>query len=215
MRAVRNLSRYALVILALTIAATACMATIADATTYKQHQVFVAADNGYVVVPTAPFQAFGNTSGVGDCQYETAANLTLAEYPKAKITTSQVEGAFSTYGDLFQGQQVTTDGGQDWTLTGLWAGQNYLIDHGYDGHRASVTQVTTRYAEVQGANHGGLEVTATGPNLMHMFGILQANAQRVTVVDDGVIYHYSWTALATHYDFGGDTLAFYAVKWAA
>ena len=90
-----------------------------------------------------PYQSFDNLH-VGDCQYETDANLVLAQWPKAKITTSEVVHAWSTYGSAFEGQDVTSDGGQNWTLSGLWAGQNYLVDVGFAGHRAqSITELGT------------------------------------------------------------------------
>ena len=189
----------------------------AGAAAYKQTQVFSTKDNGYVLVPTAPFQSFDNAN-IGDCQYETAANLVLAEWPKAHITTAEVVTAYNAYGALWQGQQVQQPDGS-WLNEGLWAGQNYLIDHGFAGHRAaSITQVTTRYAMVQGANHGGLEVTIIGSTLMHVLGIIQANAKELTVVDDGIIYHYTWAGFANTYTANGtnsEVLTYYAVKWAA
>jgi len=177
-----------------------------------------------ILEATKPFQSFGNFN-LGDCQYETAANLILARWPKAKITTAEVVSAYNTYGDAWQGTSVTSDGGATWTNIGLWAGQNYLLNHGFAGHRAtSISQpLTNKYQIVQAANHGGLEVTIEGPTMMHVLGVIQATAKNLTVVDDGFIRHYTWaqftfaytnvvTAQGT-YASNGEVLAFYAVVW--
>ena len=165
---------------------------VAGAATYKRHLVFSVKDNGWVLVPTAPFQRFGNNV-LGDCQYETAANLTLAEFPNTKITTSEVESAWREYGMALNGS--------------LWEGQRFLELKGF-GHRAEVTQISQGldYA----ADHGGLEVTIFG-QMEHMLGIIQAQGQNITAVDDGIIYHYSWAGFSQAYV--GDTFAFYAIRW--
>lgn len=179
---------------------------------------------------TKPYSDFGNFS-IGDCGYETDANLILHEYPKAKITTDEVESAYDNLGNLFAGTDVTTDGGEIWTAQGLWTAQNYLISTGFDGHRASsITQVFTLGQEVAAANGGGLQVVVTGPTLMHVFGVIHANAKELTQLDDGTITHLTWSWLLFSYThaFGpdmtqtnpdwvssGETLAFYAVKWSA
>lgn len=185
--------------------------TAAFAQKYNQTEAFSSKDNAWEVAPTAPFSSFGNWAGIGDCQYETAANLTLAEFPKTKISTAEVVSAFNRYGDLWQGTQVQQSDGS-WLNQGLWAGQNFLISQGF-GHRASISQAVTLSQMVYGANHGGLEVSITGPNLMHMLGIIHANAKEMTVVDDGVIYHYTWTGFTAKYEADGSALAFYAVTW--
>ena len=59
--------------------------TPASATTFK-----TTISKAGTMERTPPFRAFGNLSGVGDCQYETIANLTLARWPKAHITLSDV-----------------------------------------------------------------------------------------------------------------------------
>lgn len=165
---------------------------------------------------TKPYSAFGNLSGVGDCQYESAANLVLSRWPKARITTAEVESAYDKFGAAFEGQSVTSDGGSTWTLEGLWAGQNYLIDHGFAGHRArAIIEVTTKASMVAAANSGGLEVVNNGPVRQHVFDITAATATHVTIVDDGFVYHYTWSWLNWAYTQDGETLTFYAVKWSA
>lgn len=171
------------------------------------------------------YNSFGDLNGADDCQYETAANLILHEFPKSTITTSEVESAYTTFGGAFQGQSVTTDDGATWTLQGLWAGQNYLLAHGFDGHRArAIIPVVSRYAMVHAANSGGLEVTVMGPTMNHMFAITRATATEVTEVDAGYVYHYTWANFIWRYTHAvspqgtivsnGVVMAFYAVKWA-
>jgi hypothetical protein len=157
---------------------------------------------------TAPFQAFGNFT-VGDCQYETAANLILAYWPKSQITTAEVESAYNTYGI-------------GWDPDGLEAGQDFLISTGFAGHHASsITEITQAQA-VTAANNGGVEVTVLGPTMAHIFAIVQANAEGLTEVDDGFVYHYTWSQLNAAYTIGitngeltpnGNVLTFYAVTW--
>jgi hypothetical protein len=173
---------------------------------------------------TTPYRAFGDLSGADDCQYETAANLVLSRWPAAHITTAEVESAYDKFGGAFEGQSVTSDGGSTWTLTGLWAGQNFLLDQGFAGHRAqSITEVTTRAQMVSAANAGGLEVTVMGPTMQHMFAIVHANAREVTQVDTGTVTHITWTQLIWEYthvvnadgtiSLNSETLAFYWVRW--
>lgn len=159
------------------------------------------------------YNQFGNLAGVDDCQYETAANLILHQYPKSKITTNQVESAFDTFGDDWQGTQVLQSDGS-WLNEGLWAGQNFLISQGFDGHRASsITQISQAQAVVD-ANHGGVEVVNDGPVRQHMFAMIAASRTRVVLVDDGFTYHYTWAWLQWAYTQSGETLTYYAVTWA-
>jgi hypothetical protein len=162
----------------------------------------------------APYQAFGNLSGVGDCGYESDANLVLHRWPRARITTDEVESAYDNLGNLFAGTDVTTDGGEIWTAQGLWTAQNYLLSKGFGGHRAtSIVQVTTRATEIASANDGGLEVVNEGPVRMHVFDIIAANRTHVVIVDDGYVYHYSWAWLDWAYTQNSETLSYYAVTW--
>jgi hypothetical protein len=150
---------------------------------------------------TKPFQAFGNFT-TGDCQYETDANLILARWPKAKISTAEVVGAYSAHGTSLNPDN-------------LWAGQGYLLSTGFAGHKAaSITPIATKYQIVQAANHGGVEVTNLGPVRMHVFAIIQATAKSLTVVDDGFIYRYSWATFTYDYTQNAELLSFYAVTWA-
>jgi len=186
-----------------------CCSSVAGAATYK-----TTFSRSGILEITKPFQAFGNFT-TGDCQYETAANLVLARWPKSKITTSEVLSAYSTYGIGFD---------PNYAVNGLVAGQNYLLSHGFAGHRAaSITTVTNKYQIVQAANNGGVEASITGPVMMHVLGIIQANSKTLTVVDDGFITHYTWTQFVfdyTHvvtsqgtYAFNNEQIAYQAVKW--
>ena len=171
--------------------ASVALSTGASAADYRQTQKFSVKDNGWLIVPTAPFQAFGNGQ-VGDCQYETAANLTLAEFPDTKISTNEVESAFNKFGINWVGP--------------FWEGQRFLEFKGF-GHRATISPVSSNLDYY--ANHGGLEVTIFG-HMEHMLGIIRGG-KTITVVDDGLIYNETWQTLRT--GFIGDQLAFYAVKW--
>ena len=166
------------------------------------------------ITRTAPFQSFGNFT-VGDCQYETAANLVLARWPKSKITTSEVLAAYNTYGIGFD---------PNYAVNGLVAGQDYLLQHGFAGHHAtSITTVTSKYQIVHAANNGGVEVSIEGATMMHVMGIIQATAKSLTVVDDGFIQHYTWNRFVfdyTHtttaqgtYALNSEQLFYQAVKW--
>jgi len=155
-----------------------------------------------ILEATKPFQSFGNFN-LGDCQYETAANLILSQWPKSKITTAEVVSAYNTYGSAMNPDN-------------LWAGQDYLISTGFAGHQAkSITPITTKYQIVQAANHGGVEVTNLGPVRMHIFAIISANAKQVTIVDEGFVYRYNWAEFNYDYTQQGETLQFYAVTWAS
>jgi hypothetical protein len=168
--------------------------------------------NGATLQRTAPYQAFGNLSGVGDCQYETAANLILAKFPKTKgrISASEVIAAYSANGSGMTGVGTLTRT----TSPDLWAGQVYLMTTGFAGHKAaSITQITEVQA-VNAANHGGVEVSNMGPVRTHMFAIIAATRTHVVIVDDGYVYHYSWAWLNWAYTQQGETLTYFAVRWA-
>lgn len=160
------------------------------------------------------YNQFANLEGIGDCQYETGANLILHEFPKAKITTNEVVSAFTQYGAGFEGQSVSTDGGSTWTLQGLWAGQNFLISHGFDGHRAkSITEISQAQVPLA-AQNGGVEVVNNGPVRQHVFAIIGASKTHVVIVDDGFTYHYSWAWVNYAYTQDGEGLTYFAVRWA-
>src|SRR5580704_4962188 len=160
-----------------------------------------------------PYQSFGNLAGVGDCGYESDANLILHEWPKARITTPEVERAYQAYGNEFAGQSVTSDGGQNWTLTGLWEAQLYLISTGFAGHRASSIVQIDQVQVPAATQGGGVEVVNDGPVRQHVFDIIAANATHVVIVDDGFVYHYTWTWLNYAYTQDGETLTYYGVTW--
>lgn len=161
---------------------------------------------------TAPYQAFGNLSGVGDCQYETAANIILAKFPKTKgrITVAQVIGAYNKFGSGMTGIGTLTRT----TSPDLWSGQVYLISNGFAGHRASSITAITESQVVKAANAGGVEATVIGPAIDHMFAIIHADLHYITIVDDGYVYHYTWAWFNFAYTQNGNVLSFYAVTWA-
>lgn len=160
------------------------------------------------IVRTAPFRAFGNLSGIGDCQYEAEANLVLAHWPKAKISLSEVLNAYETYG---------IDGDPTYVSTGLWISQDFLMNTGFGGHKAtSVTEIPQSQV-IYAANHGGVLVFNMGPVRNHTFDMISANSKSVTLVDDGFVYHYSWKWLYYAYTSApgqqGEFFTFYAVTW--
>lgn len=153
-----------------------------------------------LALPTSAFaQKYGSfdnsgAHGVGDCQYEADANLTLHEFPSTAITTSEVLNAWRT-------------NGVDLQSNGLWAGLDFLEEGGF-GHSASITQAYTRTAQIFGANHGGLWVYVE--SMPHAIGIIRANPRYVVSVDDGVISTMTWHAF--NFEYRNDT--YYAVTWA-
>jgi hypothetical protein len=158
------------------------------------------------------YNQFANLNGVGDCQYETGANLILHEFPSAKITTNEVVSAFTQYGAAWDGQQVQQSNGS-WLNEGLWAGQEFLISHGFDGHRAkSITEISQAQVPLA-AQNGGVEVVNNGPVRQHVFAIIGASKTHVVIVDDGFTYHYSWAWVNYAYTQDSETLQYYAVSW--
>lgn len=176
--------------------------TPASATTFKT------TIKGAFITRTPPFRAFGNLSGIGDCQYETIANLTLSRWPKAKISLAQVLSAFDDYG---------ANGDPSYVTTGLWESQDWWMSPtgGFAGHRASQVVEIPESQAVAAANAGGVEVANTGDVRNHMFAIIAATATKVTIVDDGYVYHYTWAWLNWAYTQSGELLDFYSVKWAS
>ena len=177
--------------------------------------------NGVLEV-TPPFRSFDNNR-VGDCQYASAADLVLAEWPTAKITTSSVLNAYRTYGIDWH---ATAPSNPDQTTAplGLFAGQLYLLDHGFGDHRASSITLIAGYiptapinrgAIVHAANHGGVfiawnvQTTPTG----HMFAMVHATATHVTLVSDGYVFNYTWSWFLWSYHQNGGQMTYYAVTW--
>src|ERR1039458_5432408 len=158
-----------------------------------------------VVVPS--YGTFGNASDgdLADCQYAVMANLTIAEFPQAQITTDEVVAAYNTYG---VGR-----------ISPYWAGQWYVVNVGYDGFRAS-SVTTINFDQVESAaNAGGVEVQISeqalgGPaNLSHDFAIVKASSSDVFVVNSwyASVQDYSWanwnTMMAPY------VIAYSAVTW--
>jgi hypothetical protein len=160
------------------------------------------------IVATKPFRAFGNFSGIGDCQYETAANLILSRWPKVKISTAQVLSAWNTFGDL---------GDPTYTTTGLWNSQDFLMTTGFAGHHAATVTEIPQSAVLAAANNGGLEVVVLGPVRNHMFAIVASKGNQITIVDDGFVERQNLTTMV--YDQTqapgqqGEGLYFYGVTW--
>ena len=220
------------IVVALTLALTLLALPAYAGAAGKKATVYKTTIKNGVLKATAPFQAFGNLQ-VGDCQYETAANLILTRWPKAKITTAQVVGAFNTYGDAWDTDGILNASGGD-TGAGLWAGQNYLLTTGFAGHKAAsitpltysagtiteaagvaqATDLSGMASVIAAANSGGVEVTVMGPAMDHVFAIVQATKTTLTAIDDGFVYHYTWAWLLYAYNpTGAAQITFYAVKW--
>ena len=138
-----------------------------------------------------PYAAFGNL-WTDDCQFETDANLILHEYPNAHISIAEVLRAYDNGKGL-----------------NLYSGLDYLEYHGFDGHTATWTPVTTKAQIIYAAMHGG--VWATMFNGSHAVGILAANEKTLVTVDDGIVQHQTWA----NWDwFAGRTFQFYAaLSW--
>jgi len=162
---------------------------------------------------TAPFQAFGNFK-VGDCQYETAANLVLSRWPKAHIARAQVVAAYKRFGLAYQAvPAIDPTTGQPVVYTES-AAQVYLVNDGFGGHRAlSIVPVSSRQAVITAANAGGVEVVNMGPVRQHMFAVVKATAKTVTLIDDGYVQTFTWPNFVQSYSYGGETLTYYAVTW--
>ena len=180
---------------------------------------------------TKPYSDFGNLT-IGDCGYETDANLILHQFPHATIRTPEVIAAFdpNANGGGNDGFDGTTTPGGMYPVSGLFQAQEYLLSTGFDGHRAStITQVFTKSAIIAGANHGGLSVAIAGPQYDHAFAIFGASKTHVVVENDGYLYHYSWAwfhFIETHtmvpvspgstqgkWVANGEELFYYAVTW--
>ncbi len=173
------------------IALTLLLALIPSAASAKEYKTTFAKDGAPMV--TKPFGSFGNYQ-VGDCQYETEANLVLNEWPTSVITTQDVLGAYYANGED--------------------AAQNFFLSTGFDGHRASaVTPIFNRTQIIYAADHGGVEVVQTDGLLSHMFAMIRANSRQVTLVNEGIVYIFPWWYFLKVYDSSGSSLTYYAVTW--
>jgi hypothetical protein len=156
------------------------------------------------IIPVPAFGTFDNNL-LADCQYAAAANLVIAEFPQAVITTDEVVTAFDTYGI-------------GW-ISPYWAGQWYLMNVGFDGFEASsVTTINEDQVEAA-ANNGGVEVElweqTLDPSVMasHDIDIVSATSTDVFVVNSwyASVQDYSWanwnTMIAPY------VIAYSAVTW--
>jgi hypothetical protein len=138
------------------------------------------------------YQSFGNLK-YGDCAYEAMANLELHEFPGLKITTNEVVRAWRE--GHKQGFNIFP----------------YMMTTGFDGEKISPMLsggITTKEQIIQGVANGG--VWSTLSNGSHAVAIIGADRRFVTIVDDGIIEHWSWGNF--HYWQGNDVLM-YAVTW--
>jgi hypothetical protein len=169
--------------------------------TQAEEQMFLAAN------PASPVSMYGvwDNNLLPDCQYAAAANLVIAEFPQAVITTDEVVTAFDTYGIGWIGS--------------YWAGQWYLMNVGFDGFEASsVTTINEDQVEAA-ANNGGVEVElweqTLDPSVMatHDIDIVSATQTDIYVVNSwyATVQDYSWanwnTMMAPY------VIAYSAVTW--
>lgn len=117
------------------------------------------------------FQSFGNL-GVGDCAFESFANLVLADFPDSHITTSQVLSAYRAN-------------------NGPIASLNFFYDQGFDGHRAALEPVSV----TPGIDSPVWVDLAWG----HAVMVLRATQSRVLVVDDGAPWSVTWSDWRSFY----------------
>ena len=143
---------------------------------------------------TPRYQPFGNLQ-FNDCQYESAANLVLHQFPGAKISTGEVLRAFKANGIV----------GPDATPAGL----DYLENVGFDGHRANAEVITTRAQIIAAANAGGVFVTL---GWGHAVAIVHANPRELDVVDDGADPPMTWSNW--HEMYAAPGTVYYALTWA-
>jgi hypothetical protein len=155
--------------------------------------------------PAPAYGTWGNTT-LPDCQYAAPANLVVAEFPGVIIATSDVVAAYDTYGSSW--------------IDGHWAGQWYLLNVGFSGHRA--TSITTiNESQVLGAaNNGGVEVqlweSAWNPldaSLSHDVAIVRATATDIFVVNswDPIVQDLTWAQWDAA--FAPFVIAYSAVTW--
>lgn len=136
------------------------------------------------------YSPFGNLR-VGDCADEAMANLTLHEYPWATITTNEVIRAFRKD----QGDPVNV-------LT-------YEMNTGFDGFKISGFQlITTREQIIEGVAGGG--VWSGVDDNSHAVAVIGADRRFVTIVDDGIIEHWSWS---NFYWNQGANPVMYSITW--
>jgi hypothetical protein len=120
------------------------------------------------------YQSFGNLK-YGDCAYEAMANLELHEFPGLKITTNEVVRAWRE-GDK-QGFNVIP----------------YMMSTGFDGKTiGAITNgsLTSKSQIIQAVANGGAWATISDSS--HAVAIIGADRRFITIVDDGIIEHWSW-----------------------
>jgi hypothetical protein len=169
--------------------------------TQAEEQMFLAAN------PASPVSMYGvwDNNLLPDCQYAAAANLVIAEFPQAVITTDEVVTAFDTYGIGWIGS--------------YWAGQWYVVNVGFDGHQANSVTTINESQVLPAANQGGVEVQISEQawgqpaNLSHDIAIVKATSTDVFIVNSwyATVQDYSWanwnTMIAPY------VIAYSAVTW--
>jgi hypothetical protein len=143
------------------------------------------------------YSAFGNIYPYndGDCGYEAMANLELHEFPTAHITTKEVITAWHQGHD--NGYNIFP----------------FMMSTGFDGHTIDAIVnggITTKAQIIAGVAGGG--VWTTMDDGTHAAAIIGADRRFATVIDDGIVEHWTWSNF--YWNQGGNVLM-YAVTWAA
>lgn len=126
---------------------------------------------------TIKYSAFGNDRA-GDCTFVAGANLVQHEYPSVQLNVNQVEGSWKA-----QGRPAGTEG------------ISYLKNHGFGGHKATLTQLTNPSESdlIYDANHGGLYAfVSIYANYDHAIAVIGGNSQAIRAVWYGAAGNQSW-----------------------
>lgn len=134
------------------------------------------------------FQSFDN-GRLGDCAYESFANLVLAEFPSAHVDTPEVTSA--------------------WRAWGPSNAAGYALTTGFSGHRAASLTPVSQGRVPYAAAHGGVWVWLSWG---HAVMIDAATRTKVYSVDDGMGLWLTWPQWSAYYFTPGST--YYAVAWA-
>jgi hypothetical protein len=151
----------------------------------------------------ATYSPFGNLK-VGDCAYESMANLELHEFPWVHITTKDVVDAY------FRGHENGYSAIPYMMTTGF-GGQTILpIPSGTLEDQFGLSDAAMKAAIIQGVANGG--VWSTVMDGLHAVAIIGADLHHVTIVDDGIVEHWSWGNFWWNQGPAGDN-TMYAVTW--
>ena len=138
------------------------------------------------------YSPFGNLQR-GDCAYAAMANLELHAFTSAHITTKMVIRAYNQGHDL--GYNVFP----------------YMMSTGFDGHTIdAITSgpIFTKAQIITGVAGGGVWSTLSDGS--HAVAVIGADRRYITIVDDGIIEHWSW---GNFWYWQGGNVLMYAVQW--